>query len=161
GILTLALMALLVSATLRQTADGPKSDAGAIAEPRPFEGAEACVTDLLDRARVGDVSAYLDAFVGPLRDRIEREAAAQGRDAFAAELKRVAQSRRSHAVFAPEPNGLNAASVDVEFVYNDRNERQTYHLEQSAGGWRVTDVATLRSQVSPRKLGAIADYREP
>ena len=107
------------------------------------------------------MSAYLDCFRGPLRDRLRREVDERGRDAFAADLRRAARSRKSHAVFAVEPEGEDAARVTVETVYPDRNERQTYHLTREGGGWLVVDVETVRSQVPKAKYGTQASYQEP
>src|SRR4051812_23376020 len=54
---------------------------------------------LLDAAWRGDVPAYLDAFTGSIRSRLEREVSERGREAFAEALKRSARARKSHAVF--------------------------------------------------------------
>ena len=35
-----------------------------------MEGATACIEGLLASVRAGDVTEYLDAFTGPLRDRL-------------------------------------------------------------------------------------------
>ena len=80
--------------------------------------------------------AYLAAFGPALRERLGREAEEKGREAFAGSLRAAARARKSHAVFAPEADGPDAARVVVESVYPDRNERQTYRLERSEGGWR-------------------------
>ena len=107
------------------------------------------------------MAGYLDCFGGPLRERLEREVNERGRDVFAADLRRAARSRKSHAIFAVEPEGDDAARITVETVYPDRNERQTYHLAQEAGGWLVTDVETVRSQVPKARFGTPASYQEP
>jgi hypothetical protein len=80
---------------------------------------------------------------------------------FADDLKRAARSRKSHAIFAVEPEGNVTARVTVETVYPDRNERQTYHLAQEAGGWLVNDVETVRSRVPKSRYGMPASYEEP
>ena len=116
---------------------------------------------LLESAWNGDVAGYLDCFSGPLRERLEREVNERGRDVFAADLKRAARSRKSHAIFAVEPEGAAAARITVETVYPDRNERQTYHLAQETGGWLVNDVETVRSQVPKARYGMPASYQEP
>jgi len=125
--------------------------------------AEVRLSTLLDSAWQGNVTGYLDCFGGVLRERLQREVNERGRDAFAADLKRAARSRKSHAVFAVEPEGPAAARITVETVYPDRNERQTYHLtgETGSDGWLVTDVETVRSQVPKAKYGSTASYQEP
>jgi hypothetical protein len=123
--------------------------------------AEARVHSLLRIARDGDVAAYLDAFDEPIRGRIEQEIVEKGRDTFAAALRRSARSRKSRAVFAAVQEGDDVASVVVEFVYLDHNERQTYRLGRRPAGWLVTDFTTLRGQQPPTQFGAPATFHEP
>ena len=138
GVLTVALMGLLLWSGLRRPAATPEVAQADDPAARPRRRLRA----LLDSAREGDVSAYLEAFAGRSAQRLEREVDERGRDAFAADLRRAARARKSHAVFAPEPDGPDTARITVEAVYPDRNERQTYRLDRTPGGWLVTDVET-------------------
>ena len=161
GILTVALMGLLLWSGLRRPA-APPDDGTRVAEADdPAAGAEQRLQALLAGARDGDVSAYLDAFAGPLRQRLQREVDEQGRDAFAAELRRAARARKSHAVFAPEPEGPDTVRIAVESVYPDRNERQTYRLDKTPDGWFVTDVDSVRGHTPMAKFGTPASFQEP
>src|SRR6516162_3596275 len=162
GILTVAVMGLLLW-TGRNRPAGPAGGTGAsggsgTSTPDP---AEARLAALLESAWNGDVTGYLDSFAAPLRQRLEREVNERGRDVFAAEMKRAARSRKSHAIFAVEPEGTAAARIAVETVYPDRNERQTYHLAEESGAWLVNDVETIRSQVPKARYGTPATYQEP
>jgi hypothetical protein len=161
--LTAAIMGALLWAGARRPAPtaAPGPAEAAAEAPGPAAGAEARVQKLLEDAARGDVPAYLAGFGGPLRDRLAREASERGRDAFAADLRRAAAARKSHATFAPEPDGPDAARVTVETVYPDRNERQTYRVEQGADGWLVTAVETVRSHQPKAKYGSPASYQEP
>jgi hypothetical protein len=123
--------------------------------------AEARVHELLALASRGDVAGYLAAFSGPLKARLEREVEERGRSGFADDLRKATQSRKSHAVFASEPDGPGAARVTVEAVYPDRNERQTYRVEQTAAGWLVVEVETVKSHQPQSKYGAPAVYAAP
>jgi hypothetical protein len=107
------------------------------------------------------VPAYLDAFSGPLRQRLEREVNERGRAVFADDLRRAARSRKSHAVFAAEPDGPGSARVTVETVYPDRNERQTYRVDKVDGGWAVAEVETVKSHQPKSKFGTPASYIAP
>jgi hypothetical protein len=169
ALLTIALMGVLLWAGAKRTPkeSGPASSTSA-AESASFnratpDPAEARLNTLLDSAWRGDVSGYLDSFGGPLRERLQREVNERGRDAFATDLKRAARARKSHAIFAVEPEGTGAARITVETVYPDRNERQTYHLvqESNTGGWLVSDVETVRGQVPKARYGTTASYQEP
>jgi hypothetical protein len=113
------------------------------------------------KAREGDLSGYLDRFNGPFRERLDHEVAAKGREAFAEELRKAAQTRKSHAIFAPEPDGDDVMRITVESVYPDHNERQTYRLERTGSDWSVTDVETVRAVTPAAKYGTPADYFAP
>jgi hypothetical protein len=145
----------------------PASDPG-IREPalprvRAFDGAECRIEALLTSARQGDIAAYLSAFGGPLRARLEREAREQGQGAFARALRKAGLARKSQAIFAPEPDsaGPGAARVAVELTFADRLERQTFHLERGNSGWLITDVETARERIPTNPLGSPAKFEEP
>jgi hypothetical protein len=161
GILTLALMGVLLWSGVNRPAGPVLSGTSASARGNTPDPAELRLATLLESAWNGDVAGYLSCFSGPLRARLEREVNERGRDAFAADLKRAAWSRKSHAIFAVEPEGEAAARIVVETVYPDRNERQTYHLAEQAGLWLVGEVETIRSQVPKARYGTAATYQEP
>jgi hypothetical protein len=127
----------------------------------PLEGALACVQGLLESSRAGDIERYLAAFSGAVRERLAREVAEQGRDSFANALLTAAQARKSHALFAPEADGPDAALVLVESVFADRNERQTYRLARGSDGWRIVGIDLVREQVPKAKFGTPATFQEP
>lgn len=172
AVLTVVAMGLLLWAGARRGAvetssvEALRAETGATAgpvvnTPPPAHPAEARVQALLESARGGDVGPYLDAFTGDLRARIEREAAERGRAAFASDLAAAARLRKSHAVFAAEPVGTDAALVTVEAVYPDRNERQTYRVEEAGGAWRVAAVETVRTVRPKVAYGSPATFDGP
>ncbi len=161
GLLTVALMGVLLWMGMRNPGPVGGSPAPSPESPDPSSGPESRVRALLADASAGDVSAYLADFAPSLRARLKREAEEKGRDAFAEALRAAAKARKSHAVFAPEADGPDASTVVVETVYPDRNERQTYRLERLEGAWLVAGVETIRAHRPPAKFGAPASYREP
>lgn len=163
AILTVGVMAALFWVGTRQRAVrlAPAGSAGEPADPDPADGPEAAVRTLLRSAQRGDVASYRAAFAGSLHERIERELNERGVDRFADELRQASAARKSHAVFAAEPDGPNAVRIAVESVYPDRNERQTYRLEQTPDGWRVTEVDSVRTQMPKARYGSLAEYQEP
>lgn len=162
GVVTIGLMGLLLWSGMRRptpgATDGSVEGTLGRSESHP---AEARIQTLLESARQGDLSGYLDSFAGPLRQRLEREAAERGRDAFAADLRRAAAERKSHAVFAVEPDGEAAARVVVESIYADRNEKQTFRLEARDGGWLVSEVDSVKGRQPRAKYGAPASFVAP
>jgi hypothetical protein len=161
--LTVLLMGLLLWSGLHRPVGSTHKNLAKIDSEAPatVDPAEARIAALMESARLGDVAAYLDAFSGPLRERLAREASERG-GAFADDLRKASLARKSHAVFTPEPDGPDAARVTVESVYPDRNERQTYRVEREAsGGWRVTGVETVRSHQPKAKFGSPAAFVAP
>jgi hypothetical protein len=162
AVLTLGLMGLLLWSGLRRPEAPPPEVGSRVAEADdPVAGAEQRLQALLVSARDGDVSGYLEAFSGPLRQRLQREVDEQGRDAFADGLRRAARARKSHAVFAPEPEGPDTVRIAVETVYPDRNERQTYRLDKGPTGWLVTEVDSVRGHTPMARFGTPASFQEP
>ncbi len=51
--------------------------------------------------------------------------------------------------------------IMVESVYADRNERQAYRLERTAGNWLITTVDPARGHTPRTKYGEPADYQPP
>ncbi len=165
GVLTVGVMGLLIWLNFRP-GSGPSPEQAEAEEapetvPDPYAGAEARIRSLLDSAREGDVTAYLEAFDMPIRTRLEQEVRDKGRDAFADELRRAARTRKSHAIFAPEPDGPDAARVTVETVYPDHNERQTFRLDRRDDGWLVAEVDSARGHQPEAKFGAPATFEAP
>lgn len=167
GILTVLIGAGLLWSGLQRGGGTPGADVSAeavsspILAPDPLAGASERLDGLMAAARSGAVDSYLDAFAEPVRSRLRREVQEKGAEAFAAELRRAAQTRKSHAVFAPEADGPDAARMTVESVYPDHNERQTYRLERQPEGWRITEVEIVRSHTPAAKYGEPAYYLAP
>lgn len=172
GLVAGVLMLLLLLSGLRngpspapkasdKATDGTSSSSAPAPEDNPLREAEAQLRSLLERAQEGDVSGYLSAFAQPLRARIEREADERGRERFAADLREASKSRKSHAVFAPQADGPDACLITVESVYPDRNERQTYRLEQTGAGWLVSSVDNAKAREPTARYGTPAAYLAP
>jgi len=174
GGLTIMMISLMIGIGLRQPIAPPAPDVKSRGRPAPlgvdsrradsrFSGASERIDDLIASAHKGDVAAYLGAFGGSLRARLEREAQELGSAAFSTRLRRAGQLFRSHAVFAAEPDGPgpDAARITVETAYRDRLERQTYRLERAAGIWLVTDIESAHELVPKNPLGSLATFQEP
>ncbi|MFO0959434.1 MAG: hypothetical protein U0800_18700 [Isosphaeraceae bacterium] len=132
--LTLAILGLMVWSANR---------GGSLPTAAREDGPEEHLHRLLQKAREGDVTAYLDAFGPPIREKLEREVAERGLFDFAYYLKKAAATRKGLVVYDPERDG-DQATILVESIYLDHNERQRYHLKRSPSGWRVIDVETSR-----------------
>ena len=166
GLVTAMVMVLLIRSSrtrplpdneaVSQDASTDRSTTIDPSRSNPLEPAAARVASVIRAASAGDVEAYLDGFRDPIRARLDQEITEIGRAKFAAELKNAAAARRSHAVFVPIPDGPDAASVLVESVFLDRNERQTFRLSQASDGWRIVEVESTRSHEPKVKYGSSA-----
>lgn len=165
AVLTLVLLVLLVYRGLSNRAGAPVGPSNVATETEqaldPLQPAQERVRLLMEATKAGDVEAYLASFSGPLQDRFKREVAEQGQKAFAARLRETATTRKSHALFAPEADGPEVARLVVESVYLDRNERQTFRVEQIDGRWLITGLETARSHQPASKFGTMATFESP
>jgi hypothetical protein len=173
GILTAVVMGIMVwtasrrspdamPPTVSQQSESRSDDSNALTRAR-LQRAMDRIEGLFASARSGDAAAYLAAFGGPLRARLQREADEAGQPAFANELRRASLARTSHSVFVPEPDagGSEAVRITVESIFGSRIERQTYRLEHDSGGWLITEIETARRRVPDRALGSLATYWAP
>ena len=164
GLLTAAILAAMLFLGSREQAVKAPSTELQTAEAQDESGltpAEEAVRSLIRRGDEGDVSGYLESFTSPLRERLEREVATRGRESFADDLRLAAGARKGHAVYAAVPDGIDAARVAVETVYPDRNERRNYRVVRTADGWRVAEVATVRTHQPAIRFGASANPNPP
>ncbi len=173
GLITIIVMSLMAGTALYRSRTpidpGTSLTTDSRFQDSPFgnqdqlTGATACVEGLLASARAGDLGSYLNAFGGPLKERLEREANEIGRDAFALRLRRAGEARKGHAIFMPQPDGDGSQTVrvTVESTFPDRIERQVFCLEQKRSGWLITEIETAREHVPTIPLGSLATYEEP
>lgn len=136
-ILTLAVLVTALSAVtmrnrvwFRGGSPGPKADATP----------EEVIYGMLDAARGGDVAAYLGAFSGEVRKTLEQTAAEQGSAAFLGYLQQSNAAIKGVALQTPQPVTDREVKVQVEYVYQDRNEIQQMYLTREPQGWKISRV---------------------
>ncbi len=137
-IAAVATLVLLGAAlTLGRRAPTPQSDSTA-------SSPDECIEQMFDAAKRGDVTAYLDCFTGPERERLERELAGQPKKAFARSLVEAVTTLKGRAVFETDTSesGDTRTLLTVDRVYATRTERQTYHLVPESDAWRINSVQT-------------------
>jgi hypothetical protein len=129
--LALAIIVALVllrrpssSLNRRQTAAGP---------------AEA-IYAMLDAARGGDITAYLSHYSGQMNATLRRAVADQGEAGFKNYLVSSNAAIKGVAVMDPRPVTDGEVAIQVEYVFQDRNERQMMYLENRGGAWTIYRV---------------------
>ena len=95
---------------------------------------------MFESAKAGNVSAYVEAYGGSLKGSIEQSLAEQGGEKFAAYLRAQTQAVKGLAVQEPRKLSEAQARIQVEYVYQDRNETQWLTLDKSAGAWKITRI---------------------
>lgn len=109
-------------------------------EPSP--GPAEAIYAMLDAARGGDVKAYLSHYSGPMNATLQRAVAEQGEAGFKNYLVSSNAAIKGVAVMDPRPVSDGDVAIQVEYVFQDRNERQTMYLQNRGGGWTIYRVDT-------------------
>ena len=101
---------------------------------------EDAIYNMLDAARAGNTSSYLDSFANPMRAQIDQVIKESSKDKFAAYLASQNSAFQSVAVTVISQASDHEAQAQVEYVYSDRNEVQYMHLNKDQGRWKITEV---------------------
>ena len=132
-LLQIALIAALITAALLMRS-------GDELPPTP----EKTIAAFFDAARDGDTRAYLRLTTGELRKSLDQLRKQQGVDTFQANLKRTNEGIMGQAVRELPGAPAGTAAYEVELIFKDRNEVQTFRLEQSGTGWAIASIEVAR-----------------
>ena len=105
---------------------------------------EDAIYAMLDAERAGDTKAYLDAFSGPIHDRLQQVIKEESPAKFGSYLVRNADFQGVAITVTGQPTE-DEVRARVEYVYGDRNEVQKLQLERHEGRWRIVQVAGAES----------------
>jgi hypothetical protein len=87
------------------------------------------------------VKKYLAAYTGSMEAALRQTVAESSDAAFQKYLQDTSAALKGVAVMAPDAAaGDTEAKVQMEYVYQDRNEVQTLNLEKTANGWKIARV---------------------
>ncbi len=93
---------------------------------------------MFDAARAGDAQAYLDCFLGPLRDQLAASAKEDAK--FKAYLIGQNSAVQGMAVTVTDRPNADEAWMRVEYVYSDHNEVQNVHLKREGARWKIINI---------------------
>lgn len=123
-----------------------KQEPAAVTPTQPAPTADSSVQDavyaMFDAAKEGRVPAYLGAYTGSLRASIDQSLQEQGPDKFAAYLREQTGAVKGLALAEPQRPTETQARVQVEYVYQDRNETQWLTLDKTGDGWKISRIET-------------------
>jgi hypothetical protein len=102
---------------------------------------EDAVYGMLDAARAGNTSVYVDTFSGPLQQQIRQVIRESGKGQFSSYLTGQSSSYESVALSVTDQPSDSEARLRVEYVYRNRNEVQTFHLKKETGRWKIVGIS--------------------
>ena len=105
---------------------GWKSKRRVVAPEEP----RAVIYEMFNACRARDVPRYLATYADPMAGSLKRTVSAQYLRDFSEPVTGVALSDVQRA-------SDTAASVQVQVIYRDRTESQTYFLVHSGSGWKI------------------------
>jgi hypothetical protein len=95
---------------------------------------------MLDAARAGDGRAYLRQYAGEMEAQLRQAAAEKTEADFKSYLRTSNAEIKGVAVSEPKTLPDREVEVEVEYIYQDRNETQRMYLEKYGGEWKITRV---------------------
>ena len=102
---------------------------------------EDAVYGMLDAARSGNTTVYVNTFSGPLQQQIQQVIRESGKKQFSTYLTGQSLSFQSVALSVTEQPSDAEARLRVEYIYTNRNEVQTYHLRKFGSRWKVVGIS--------------------
>ena len=105
---------------------------------------EETIAEFFDAARDGNARAYLRLTTGELRKSLDQLRRQQGAETFRANLQRTNDGIMGQAVRELPNPPTGTAAYEIELIFKDRNEVQTFRLEQSGSGWAIASIEVAR-----------------
>jgi hypothetical protein len=116
--------------------------------PKTPEEPENVIWRVLDQSRAGSVEGYMDCFTGSMREQLEVTARGMTLPRFSEYLRESIEKVKGVAVYDVQRSGEGAATLVVEYVYQDQNERQRMSLRKEGESWRI-ESAEPSSRIQP------------
>jgi len=156
GGLTVALV--VVALLLRNRDDIPE----VVSPPHsnPIQTPSHAMSALLQAAGDEDAEEYLRLTGGDLRQSMDQMRAELGAEGFREHLRKFAAGVKGVAVFGEDATEANVVTLDVEFIFADRNERQRVTLARRGDGWVITSMDRAQMVKPPIPYGTPV-FEEP
>lgn len=103
---------------------------------------EDVIWKMIVAARTGNIQQYLDCFSGSSLATLQDDRKqSKSEAAFRDYIRRDAQDIKGLSIINGRQQGPEKAVFDVEVVYSDRNEDQTFSLQKTKGAWKITAIS--------------------
>ena len=135
-ITALLLMGLLGFFAYKQRGRARESQQPTTSASQP----ESVVWRMVDASRSADTEQYLACYTGELERLLRHNLEEMGTDKFREYLSNSVRPVKGIAVSAPESTAPAEKRVSVEYVYEDRNEKQQVTLRQVGKEWKILRV---------------------
>jgi len=108
---------------------------------------------MLDAARAGDTTAYLNWFSGEMQTQLLQVEKEDTQPTFAAYLKSQNQALEGVAVSVTDRPSDTEAQLRVEYIYRGHNEVQGVQLRKESSGWKIVKVTNAEQLRTPLPFG--------
>jgi len=112
------------------------------------------VFSVMDSARAGDVSAYVDGFAGAMRDELAKEVKRRGQAGFAEYLREQVRDVAGVYIGNAKRLGEGQVELEVDLVFPTRAEKQRYLLVKGGREWKISDVRSAEYSRPVEEYGA-------
>ncbi len=113
------------------------------------------VFNMLDAARAGDANRYLNSFTGLMRASLRQSYFETANADFASYLRESNAAVKGVAVSDLQVVSGDEVEIRVEYIYQDRKEAQTLHLDREKQGWKIARIE------SDERLPVLIPYGTP
>lgn len=103
----------------------------------PVRTPEDLLIEMVVASGEGEVERFLACFGGELEERLRGVVRREGEDKIADWLRERSRPVKGFAILDKEPQEAGRVLVKTETVYQDRNTRQSFLLEERGGGWKI------------------------
>jgi hypothetical protein len=142
AVLTIVILAIVFFLLVaRQKNWDLVQDARSLYKPAPPQTPEDGIYKMLDAARAGNVNAYVDCFLGDMRQQVLQIVKETSTTQFSKYLISQNAAFTGVAVSITQRPDPQTAQVRVEYVYSQRNEVQNVSLRNVDGEWKIFKVA--------------------
>lgn len=96
---------------------------------------------MFSAAKKGDSQAYLDCFTGQSLSLLSATKNESGPEAFRDYIQAKARLIKGVSMIKSNIENTESAVYEVEVVYAQQNEQQTFSLQKTEAGWKISQIS--------------------